>query len=71
MYIPAKLFLEFKEGIDQNDIPGLEKLLETLRTVGDEGKLVESYLWPLLKKGDFAGMLDFLEKIPVVGVLHD
>jgi len=71
MCIPAKLFLEFKEGIDQNDIPGLEKLLETLRTVGDEGKLVESYLWPLLKKGDFAGMLDFLENIPVVGVLHD
>jgi len=71
MCIPAKLFLEFKEGIDQNDISGLEKLLETLRTVGDEGKLVESYLWPLLKKGDFAGMLDFLENIPVVGVLHD
>jgi hypothetical protein len=32
---------------------------------------VESHLWPLLKKGDFAGMLDFLENILVVGVLND
>ncbi len=71
MCIPAKLFLEFKENIDQNNIPELENLLEKLRTLGDEGQLVESHLWPLLKKGDFAGMLDFLENIPVVGVLHD
>lgn len=71
MRIPAKLFLEFKESIEQKDISELEKLLEKLCTMGDEGKLVESHLWPLLKKGDFAGMLDFLEHIPVVGVLHD
>jgi hypothetical protein len=39
--------------------------------LGDEGLLVERHLRPLLKNGDFAGMLDFLENIPVVGVLHD
>lgn len=71
MCIPAKLFLEFKESIEQNDIPELEKLLEKLRTLGDEGLLVERHLRPLLKNGDFSGMLDFLENIPVVGVLHD
>jgi CheY-like chemotaxis protein len=71
LWIPAKLFLEFKESIEQNDVPALEKLLEKLRTLSDEGKRVESHLRPLLKKGDFTGMLDFLENIPVVGVLHD
>jgi CheY-like chemotaxis protein/anti-sigma regulatory factor (Ser/Thr protein kinase) len=71
MCIPAKLFLEFKEKIEQSDISELEKLLEKLRTLGDEAMLVESHLRPLLKKGDFAGMLNFLENIPVIGVLHD
>ncbi len=71
MCIPAKLFLEFKESIEQIDIPELEKLLEKLHTWGDEGMLVESHLRPLLKNGDFAGMLNFLENIPVIGVLHD
>lgn len=71
MRISARLFLDFKKSIEQNDIPELEKLLEKLCALGDEGKLVESYLWPLLKKGDFAGMLDFLENISVVGAMHD
>jgi len=71
MWIPAKLFLEFKKSIEQNDVPELEKLLETLRSLGDEGKQVESHLYPLLKKGDFDGMLEFLDSVPVVGVLHD
>jgi len=69
--IPAKLFLEFKENIEKNDTPELEKLIEKLNTLGDEGKLVESLLQPLLKNGDFAGMMKALENIPVVGVLHD
>lgn len=71
MNIPAKMFLKFKDSIDKGDSSELEKQLASLGALGDQGKLLETRLSALVKEGDFEGILDLLEKIPVVGVMHD
>lgn len=69
--IPAEMFMKFKDSIDKGDSSELEKQLAALGALGDAGKLLATRLSALVKEGDFEGILDLLEKIPVVGVMHD
>ncbi len=71
MNIPAKMFLEFKDSIDKGDSSALEKQLANFGALGDKEKLLETRLSALVKEDDFEGILDILEKIPVVGIMHD
>jgi PAS domain S-box-containing protein len=71
MRIPAKMFLQFKDCIEKKDSSELKKLLAVLANMGDKEKLLETRLSALAREGDFEGILDQLEQIPVVGIMHD
>lgn len=71
LQIPVKLFLEIKDRVDNKDSTGLVEQFAQLSTLGKKGKLLESRLSTFVKEDNFEGIMDLLEKIPVVGTMHD
>ena len=64
--IPGPMFLELVENIEKSDVAGLEKQLGNFAAIMEKGKIFESQLSALIKKGDFEGALDLLETVRVV-----
>ena len=64
--IPGPMFLELVENIEKGDVAGLEKQLGNFAAIMEKGKIFESQLSALIKKGDFEGALDLLETVRVV-----
>jgi PAS domain S-box-containing protein len=71
MRIPAKMFLQFKDSLDKGNSSELKKQLAALGALGVKEKILETRLSALAREGDFEGILDQLEQIPVVGIMHD
>lgn len=68
--IPAKMFLNFKDALETKNKTQLEKELAILCQL-DNGSYLKDQLDPLFESNDYDGMMDILEQVLVVGVLHD
>ena len=68
--LPAKMFLNFKDALETQNKTQLEKELADLCQV-DNGSFLKDQLDPLFESKDYDGMMDILEQVLVVGVLHD
>ena len=69
--LPVQMFFRFKDAIDEENIPQLEKELANLRYLGDDGEFLNKKLVPLAKKRKLIDIMDILEQVKIMGKGHD
>ncbi|GJL78898.1 MAG: hypothetical protein NPINA01_18870 [Nitrospinaceae bacterium] len=61
--IPEKLFMSFKDAVEEGNITQLEKQLARLHQLGEEGELLGSHLSKFVDSYNFDEVLSILEKV--------
>ncbi len=69
--IPVQLFFKIKDAIKEKDIAQLEKELTDLCLLGENGKLLNKRLLPLAEMHEWDKIFTILERVKVVGKIHD
>ena len=69
--LPVQMFFKFKDAIDEEDIPQLEKELTNLLHLGEDGEFLNKKLVPLAEKRKLIDIMDILEQVKIMGKGHD